>query len=71
MDTLWCVIIRLVNFIRKVFGFVLQVRLFVAWIVRNYRFTTNLKLEELTFMMNVTMKLAQGHMVQVHKRDNY
>ncbi|XP_037050461.1 probable cytochrome P450 313a4 [Bradysia coprophila] len=47
------------------------VRMFVAWIVRNYRFTTNLKMEELTFRMNITMKLAQGHMVQVHKRENY
>ncbi|XP_037050456.1 probable cytochrome P450 313a4 isoform X1 [Bradysia coprophila] len=47
------------------------VRLFVAWIVRNYRFTTNLKMEELTFRMNITMKVAQGHMVEIHKRENY
>jgi len=47
------------------------VRLFVAWMVRNYRFTTDLKMEELDFRMNVTMKLVQKHMVHIHKRENY
>lgn len=44
------------------------VKMFVCWLVRNYRFTTTLSLEELQYRMSVTLKLDSGHLVSVHKR---
>lgn len=47
------------------------VRMFVCWLVRNFRFTTSLRIEDLKFRMSVTMKLVNGHMVQAHRREDY
>ncbi|XP_063709865.1 probable cytochrome P450 313a1 [Culicoides brevitarsis] len=37
-------------------------------ILAEYRFTTKLKMEDLNFKISVTLKLANRHMVQVHRR---
>lgn len=45
------------------------VRLMVASLVRNYLFTTDLEFEELRFKWSVTLKLENGHMVNVQRRN--
>lgn len=49
----------------------LVLRMFVAWLARNYRFSTKLKMTDLKFRMDITLKLLNGHMIQIHKRQAY
>ncbi|KAJ6641744.1 putative cytochrome P450, partial [Pseudolycoriella hygida] len=44
------------------------VRLFVVWLVRNFKFTTDLKYEDLTFRWMIVMKLGNGYPVKVQTR---
>lgn len=62
---------NLINFISGIKYGNLVLRMFAAWLVRNYRFTTKLKISDLTFRMDITLKLLNGHMIQIHKRDPY
>ncbi|XP_037044399.1 probable cytochrome P450 313b1 [Bradysia coprophila] len=43
-------------------------RMFVVWLVRNYKFTTDLKIEDLSLKWMVVMKLNNGYPVRVEKR---
>lgn len=47
------------------------VKMFVCWLVRNYRFTTKFSLEQLQYRMSITLKLDSGHLISVHKRSEY
>lgn len=42
--------------------------MFVVWLLRNYKFTTNLKFEDLTFKWMIVMKLGTGYPVKIEKR---
>lgn len=44
------------------------VRFIVCWLVRNYRFSTEMRLDDLQYLMSITLKLGTGHMVKVHRR---
>lgn len=44
------------------------IRMFVVWLLRNYKFTTNLKFDELTFKWMIVMKLGTGYPVKIEKR---
>ncbi len=45
------------------------VRLIVASLVRNFIFTTELKYDELRWKWAITLKLENGYMVKVSKRN--
>lgn len=47
------------------------VRMFVCWLLRKYRFTTTLSLEDLQYRMSITLKIDSGHMVSIHRRNEY
>lgn len=49
----------------------LVLRMFVAWLVRHYRFETALRLADLRFRMDITLKLLNGHMVTVKRREPF
>lgn len=49
----------------------ISLKVLVAWLCRNYRFTTDLKYEDLKFQMDITLKLLNKHMVHVHKRERF
>lgn len=44
-------------------------KLLLAHILRHYRVTTHLKLEELEVRMDINIFLINGHMMQIHHRD--
>lgn len=46
-------------------------KLFVVYLVRKYRFTTTLKLEDLQFEMNITLHMMNKNVFQIHKRSAY
>lgn len=37
-------------------------------LLNNFRFTTDLKYDELKFRVDITLKLVQKHMLRVHPR---
>lgn len=43
-------------------------RLITIYVVKNFTLTTQLKMEDLQFRMNITLHLINKHLVQVHKR---
>lgn len=45
-------------------------KLVAAHILRNYRLSTPLKLDELKVKLSVSFRLVNQHLVQVHKRDD-
>lgn len=45
--------------------------MFVAWLVRHYRFGTKLRMEDLRFRMDITLKLLNGHMVSAERRQPF
>lgn len=47
----------------------IMVRSYICWLVRNYRFTTSLQFEDLQYQLSITLRLANGVTLQVHKRD--
>lgn len=49
----------------------LALKMFVAWLGRNFRFTTDLKYDDMKFRMDITLKLLNRHMVHVHNRDPF
>lgn len=74
-----CVLVRLK--ISKIFIFRFKCYLFAAYkyamtlnklmiarVVRNYRFSTKLKMEELQIRFNVNIRLLNNHMVSIHNR---
>lgn len=46
-----------------------NVKLGLIHILRKFKFTTDLKLSDLTFKFVLSLRLNQGHMVKVHHRD--
>lgn len=44
-------------------------KVILAHILRNFRLTTDLKMEELRVRMDINIFLIGGHQVQVHPRD--
>lgn len=48
-----------------------SIRIFTCWLVRNYRFETDLTMDQLKFRINVTLKLENKHMIRMYKRTNY
>lgn len=44
-------------------------RLFVAYCVRRFRFSTNLILADLKYKMNITLNIVNDHIVNVERRD--
>ncbi|KAG4079164.1 hypothetical protein HA402_001135 [Bradysia odoriphaga] len=44
------------------------IRMFIVWLVRNFKFTTDLKLEELSLKWMVVLKTNQGYPVRIEKR---
>ena len=44
-------------------------KLVLGDVLRNYRFTTKLKLSELKVRMDINIFLLNRHLVQVHRRD--
>lgn len=49
----------------------LALRMLVVWLSRNYRFSTDLRMEDLHFRMDITLKLLNGHMVRVQRREPF
>lgn len=49
----------------------LVLRMFVAWLVRSYRFRTELRMEDLRFRMDITLKLLNGHLVRADRREMF
>lgn len=45
--------------------------MFVAWLVRHFRFATELRMEALRFRMDITLKLLNGHMVSAERREPF
>lgn len=45
-----------------------NVKIALITILSKYKFTTELKMEDLVFKFTISMKLATGHMVKVQKR---
>lgn len=45
--------------------------MFVAWLVRHFRFSTELRMEALRFRMDITLKLLNGHRVRAERREPY
>lgn len=43
-------------------------KLFAVYIIKNFKITTKLKLEDLKFRMNITLNLINKHMVQIERR---
>ncbi|XP_037040925.1 probable cytochrome P450 313a4 [Bradysia coprophila] len=44
------------------------IRMFIVWLVRNFKFTTDLKFEELSLKWMVVLKANQGYPVRIEKR---
>lgn len=44
-------------------------KIMLAHMLRRYKFTTELKYEDITTKWDVTMKLVGGHMIRLEKRD--
>lgn len=61
---------KLISFAGKKYGYI-TLKMFVAWLSRNYRFSTDLKYEDLKFRMDITLRLLNKHMVHVIKRDPF
>lgn len=49
----------------------ISLRVLAAWLVRNFRFSTDLRLDELNFRMDITLKLLNGHIVRIERRDPF
>lgn len=47
----------------------MSVKIMLAAILRQYKFTTELKFEDITTKWDITLKLVGGHMVKVEKRN--
>lgn len=47
------------------------VRMFVCWLVRNFRFSTSLRLEDINYKFSMTLKTFDGHLLEVHRREEY
>jgi len=47
------------------------VRMFVVWLLRNYVFSTDLKLEDLHYKWMIVMKLKNGYPIKIQKREKY
>lgn len=58
------------NCIGSKYGYMV-VRFFMCWLVRHFRFSTGMRLEDIQYRMSVTLKLFNGHMVQLHRREVY
>lgn len=48
----------------------LVLKLVTVYVLRKYRLTTELRLEDLRLRINITLKLLNKHRVQLHKRDD-
>lgn len=46
----------------------IQMKITIAYILRNFKFTTNLKMEDLRLRLTITLQLINRHMVQVERR---
>ncbi|XP_037028116.1 probable cytochrome P450 313a4 [Bradysia coprophila] len=44
------------------------IRMFIVWLVRNFKFTTDLKFEELSLKWMVVLRTNQGYPVRIEKR---
>lgn len=49
----------------------MSVQFFVCWLVRNYRFSTKMRMEDMDFRMCITLRLVNGHFMEVHRREKY
>lgn len=49
----------------------ISMKVVLAGMLRKYKFTTNLKLNELVMKFELTLKLANKHMVKVEKRADW
>lgn len=46
----------------------ISMKIMIAALVRKYKFTTDLKFEELTTKWDITLKIVNKHMVKIEKR---
>lgn len=58
------------NCIGNKYGY-MSVRFFVCWLVRHFRFSTKMRMEDMEHRMCITLKLFNGHMMEVHRRNHY
>lgn len=59
-----------VLFAGKKYG-VVAMKLIIVYIVRHYRLSTKLKLEDLKFQMQVTLGLLNENVIEIENRDDY
>lgn len=57
-------------FAGKKYG-IISMKLFIIYMVRQYRLSTKLKLEDLKFQMQVTMALLNQNVIEIENRDDY
>lgn len=44
-------------------------KIMMVHLINHYRFTTDLKYDEMKFRVDITLKLVNKHMVRVHRRE--
>lgn len=49
----------------------ISMKIMIAALVIKYKFTTDLKFDELTTKWDITLKIVNKHMVKVEKRDPF
>lgn len=49
----------------------MSVRFFVCWLVRHFRFSTIMRFEDMQYRMCISLKLTNGYMLEVHRREEY
>lgn len=47
----------------------MSVKIIIASLLRHYKFSTNLRMEDLQWKFEVTMKLVNTHLVKIEKRN--
>lgn len=46
-------------------------KLFIIYVVRQYRLSTKLKLEDLKFQMQITLGMLNEKVIEIENRDDY
>lgn len=49
----------------------IALKLFIVYVLRQYKLTTKIKMEDLRFQMNITLTLLNENMFELLKRDAY